>query len=142
LIALCEPDAISLPPTGDPAINTTEARWELFGGMLTLSPKVALNVTRTLVRGDTAMVTGSWTLEGKDPDNNPVTMEGHYADVVRRQADGSWLIIIDNPLRRLSEGPDATRPLVAGSAMRRPPPQHRSRRRFARGTLRRFAPAD
>jgi len=99
LVSLYEPDAITLPPTGDPAINTSDARRELFGGMFTLNPKIALNVTGTLIRGDTALVTGSWTLEGKDPDGNPVNMDGHYADVVRRQADGTWLVNIDNPPR-------------------------------------------
>ena len=98
LIALYEPDAVSLPPTGDPPVTTTEGRRELFSGMMGLNPTIALHVTRTLSHGDTAMVTGSWTFEGKDPDGNPVTMSGHYADVVRRQTDGTWKFIIDNPL--------------------------------------------
>jgi ketosteroid isomerase-like protein len=98
VIALYEPDATSLPPTGEAAVSTNDARRAMFSGMMALNPTIALHVTRTLESGDVAMVTGSWTLEGKDPDGNAVMMDGHYADVVRRQSDGSWLFVIDNPL--------------------------------------------
>ena len=59
---------------------------------------VDLKVTRTLQSGDLALVTGSWTLEGKDPEGNKIAMSGNYADVVRLQANGIWLLAIDNPL--------------------------------------------
>jgi ketosteroid isomerase-like protein len=98
LIALYEPDAVSLPPTGDPPVNSTQARRELFGGTMALNPTVDLKVTRTLQWADTAMVTGSWTLDGTDPEGEPISMSGHYADVVRRQDDGTWRFVIDNPL--------------------------------------------
>lgn len=98
LISLYEPDAISLPPTGDAPVSATAARREMFGGMMALNPTIDLRVTRTLQSGDIAMVTGSWTFEGKGPDGSAVEMAGHYADVVRRQSDGTWRFIIDNPL--------------------------------------------
>ena len=31
------------------------------------------------------------------PDGSPLEMEGTYADVLRRQNDGTWKFIIDNP---------------------------------------------
>ena len=56
-----------------------------------------VNAERTLVSGDTALVIGNWTLQGRDPEGNDVEAGGRYADVVRRQADGTWLVVIDNP---------------------------------------------
>ncbi len=98
VIALYEADAISLPPTGDDPVSENQGRRDLFTAMFTLQPAIDLQVTRTLQSGELAMVTGSWTLEGKDPEGNPISMSGHYADVVRRQPDGTWLFVIDNPL--------------------------------------------
>ena len=40
-------------------------------------------------------VKGSTTSSG--PDGKPVTMQFHSVEVVRKQHDGTWLIIIDDP---------------------------------------------
>ena len=98
LIALYEPDAVSQPPTPDPPVSTNPARRVLFEGLLGLNPKVDLQVIRTLEGRDIAQVCGSWTLEGAAPDGSPIEMSGFYADVLRRQPDGSWLFVLDNPL--------------------------------------------
>ena len=98
LIALYEPDAVSQPPTPDPPVDTNAARRVLFEGMLGVNPKVDLQVIRTLEGRDIAQVCGSWTLEGTAPDGTPINMSGFYADVLRRQADGTWLFVLDNPL--------------------------------------------
>jgi ketosteroid isomerase-like protein len=38
-----------------------------------------------------------WTFAGTGPDGTPVKLAGHSADVLRRQIDGSWRFVIDNP---------------------------------------------
>jgi ketosteroid isomerase-like protein len=98
VIALYEPDALSLPPTGDPPVNNEAGRREMFAGMLALKPSVDLKVIRSLEAGEIALVTGSWTLSGTAPDGNALDMSGYYADVLRRQADGTWRFVLDNPL--------------------------------------------
>jgi ketosteroid isomerase-like protein len=41
---------------------------------------------------------GEWTLKGgTDPDGNAVNLEGRATDVMRKQLDGSWLDVIDDP---------------------------------------------
>jgi uncharacterized protein (TIGR02246 family) len=47
--------------------------------------------------GNLAMLRGSWSATAKGPDGNPVTFTGKNVEVVRRQADGTWLFVIDNP---------------------------------------------
>jgi ketosteroid isomerase-like protein len=37
-------------------------------------------------------------MTGTDPDGNDVSMTGLTSDVVRRQPDGNWLFVIDNPI--------------------------------------------
>jgi ketosteroid isomerase-like protein len=62
-----------------------------------MSPKLTVNAERTLLSGDTALVIGNWTVTGRDADGNDIDAGGRYADVVRRQPDGGWLFVIDNP---------------------------------------------
>ena len=39
----------------------------------------------------------SWTLDVPDRGDGPIVMQGRTSDVLRRQADGSWLVVIDDP---------------------------------------------
>jgi ketosteroid isomerase-like protein len=47
--------------------------------------------------GDLALYLGRWTLRGTDPAGKSVMLGGESADILRRHADGRWLIVIDNP---------------------------------------------
>jgi ketosteroid isomerase-like protein len=59
--------------------------------------KLDLKVTRVLEAGGLAMVATTWTFAGTGPDRKPVNLAGQSADVLRRQPDGSWRFVIDNP---------------------------------------------
>jgi ketosteroid isomerase-like protein len=48
-------------------------------------------------RSDSALLHSAWTLATTGPDGVPINMAGTTADVVRRQADGTWRFVIDNP---------------------------------------------
>jgi uncharacterized protein (TIGR02246 family) len=47
--------------------------------------------------GNLAMSRGTWSATTKGPDGKPVTLTGKNVEVVRRQPDGTWLFVIDNP---------------------------------------------
>ena len=64
---------------------------------LNMKGKLYLKVTRVLEAGGLALVVGLWSFTGTGPDGKPVTLTGHNSDVLRRQADGSWRFVIDNP---------------------------------------------
>ncbi len=44
-----------------------------------------------------ALLHGKWRLIGTGPDGNPMDVSGANSEVVRRQPDGRWLFLIDNP---------------------------------------------
>jgi ketosteroid isomerase-like protein len=98
-LALYEPGATFAMPAGfgEGSVTGTDDLREALGGFLAMNPELTINPETTLASGELAMVTGSWTLKGRGPDGSDVDASGRYADVMRRQSDGSWLFVIDNP---------------------------------------------
>jgi ketosteroid isomerase-like protein len=98
-LSLYEPGATFAMPTGfgEGSVTGTDGLREALGGFLAMSPELRINPEKTLLSGELAMVTGGWTLTGRGPEGNDVDASGRYADVMRRQSDGSWLYVIDNP---------------------------------------------
>jgi ketosteroid isomerase-like protein len=66
-------------------------------GFLAVQPRMTGSIEKVLRAGDTALVANRWTLSGTAPDGSPVEMGATSADVLRRRADGSWGIMIDDP---------------------------------------------
>ena len=91
-----EPDATFVPEPGK-AASGLEAIREVLNGFLALKPRLTIEVPQVAESGDLALLCSRWTLKGTGPDGNPVDMAGQGAEVVRRQADGTWRFVIDNP---------------------------------------------
>ncbi len=70
---------------------------EALAGFIAMNGTLDLNVTRVLEASDLALVTAAWSFTGTGPDGEPVKLAAQSADVLRRQADGSWRFVIDNP---------------------------------------------
>ena len=70
---------------------------EALAGFVSMQGRLDLAVTRVLEVDDLALVTGVWSFEGTGHDGEPVRLSASNADVLRRQADGSWRFVIDNP---------------------------------------------
>lgn len=62
-----------------------------------MKPQIKLDVKKLAETGGIALTTSKWVLEGTGPDGKPVKIEGQSAEVSRRQPDGTWLFVIDNP---------------------------------------------
>ena len=70
---------------------------EALTGFISMNGKLDLEVTRVLEVDDLALVIGVWSFDGSGPDGEPLRLEARNADVLRRQSDGSWRFVIDNP---------------------------------------------
>jgi uncharacterized protein (TIGR02246 family) len=95
-IALYEPGAAFTPQPGQ-VVHGVEAIRKALDGFIALNPKLGGTVERVVQTDDVALVLNHWTLEGMTPAGEPVEMGGLSADVVRRQPDGTWLVLIDDP---------------------------------------------
>jgi ketosteroid isomerase-like protein len=78
-------------------VTGTEAIREALSGLLALKPKYELEFKKAFQASDIALLFSEWTLSATDPDGNAVEMAGRTSDVARRQPDGSWLVVIDDP---------------------------------------------
>jgi len=96
LMTLYEPDAAFASQPGTLAHGPAGVRGSLTA-FLAMKGRLDLNVTRVLEAGGLAFVAGVWTFTGTGPDGTPMTLTGRNGDVLRRQADGSWRFVIDNP---------------------------------------------
>jgi uncharacterized protein (TIGR02246 family) len=95
-LALYEPGATLIPLPGQVATGT-EAIREALGATLALEPKFDLEFKKAFEAGDLALLFSDWTLSATDPDGNAVELAGRTTDVARRQSDGHWLFVIDDP---------------------------------------------
>ncbi len=95
-LALYEPQATMVVEPGVFA-SGKEALRKALGDFIALRPTIR-SVKKTVVEaGDVAQYCGAWTLAGTDPTGKPVNMSGTSSDVLRKQANGTWKIVVDNP---------------------------------------------
>ena len=96
LMPLYESEAAFATQPGSLAPGAPGIRAAL-GGFISMNGKLELDVTRVLEVDDLALVIGVWSFDGTGPDGEPVRLSANNADVLRRQTDGTWRFVIDNP---------------------------------------------
>ncbi len=96
LMPLYETEAAFATQPGSLAPGPAGIR-EALSGFIAMNGTLDLDVTRVLEVDDLALVIGVWSFDGTGPDGEPVRLEARNADVLRRQADGTWRFVIDNP---------------------------------------------
>lgn len=97
LLSLYEPE----PAFATDAAGTGSGREALrshFIDLLALRPRFdRVTTTKVFEAGGIALTCSDWAATITTPDGNTVTMTGRGTEVARRQADGTWLLVIDNP---------------------------------------------
>jgi uncharacterized protein (TIGR02246 family) len=96
LLALYEPDASVAPAPGEVVTGHAAIR-EVLAGFLALEGQISMQTLRVIPSGDVALLHGMWLLTGTTTDGNPLELAGKSAEIVRRQPDGSWRFVVDNP---------------------------------------------
>ena len=96
LLGLYEDDATFVPEPGRVVTGRDSIRAELEQ-LVALAPTMSGRVEQVLQTGDTALVAYRWQMSATAPDGTAIRQGGLSADVLRRRADGSWGVIIDDP---------------------------------------------
>ena len=96
LIALYEPSAV-LVVGGKELIGRESIRKALEGflarrGRMTLETRAVVESQQGL-----AVLHGRWTIEPPEEMGAEIATQGISTEVVRKQPDGTWLFVIDNP---------------------------------------------
>jgi uncharacterized protein (TIGR02246 family) len=103
-VALYEPQASFVQESGEVVVGHAAIR-EIMKGFAAIKPKFTIKARKVLSGDGSLALTGvKWSVTGTDPDGKPVTMSGNSTEVVRRQSDGTWRFVIDNP--KGAENPD------------------------------------
>lgn len=91
-----EDNATMVPPGASPVTGKAAIAASL-APFLAMGLQMKLETLFVVESGDLAMLSCRWVGEGKGPDGNPLRLAGISSEVARRQADGTWLYVIDDP---------------------------------------------
>ena len=91
-IAMYEPEAAAPDSQGEVSSGTTDAFRQNTASFIASKPNLKVEVDKVIRAGDIALLYSHWSM------TNPEPMSGRTVAVARRQADGNWLFIIDDPV--------------------------------------------
>ena len=97
LMSLYEAEATLLAQPGEAPARGTENIRAALQAFLATEPMFTLQVRQIFEADDLALSFADWNLTGAGPDGEAVEMSGQTSDVLRRQPDGTWRFVIDNP---------------------------------------------
>ena len=103
LLALYEPDAALIPEPGV-VVHGVDQIGPALKGFLDIGGKMKLDTKEVVTVGDLAYLMNRWSLTATNEDGSPLEMGAVTAEVAPRQADGSWLYVIDNAVGDLAAG--------------------------------------
>jgi ketosteroid isomerase-like protein len=83
-------------PNGDLA-KSSPALQKMFEGFFAVKPKLTFSDHNTLIADDVAVHTNNWKMDATLPDGTKIQNGGLSVIVLRKQPDGNWLMVIDNP---------------------------------------------
>ncbi len=96
MLALYEHEAAFLAPDGDSARGCEQIR-NRFSELLSMKPHIDNLSSRIVRAGDIALLCNRWSMELELGGSTPASVAAQSTEVARRQADGSWLYVIDDP---------------------------------------------
>jgi uncharacterized protein (TIGR02246 family) len=96
ILATYEANAAMVPQPGMTVEGTTALR-EAFKQFTAINPKITVIKQNLIQSQDIALHTYTWKIEGRTPDGHAIEQNGFSIIVLRKQPDGKWLMVIDNP---------------------------------------------
>jgi enoyl-CoA hydratase len=96
LLALYEESATFVGLDGSSACGSDAIR-ERLAALLAMTPEITLTNSRAVMAGDVALMSNQWRMSLGAEGGAPTGLDGMSTEVARRQPDGGWLYVIDNP---------------------------------------------
>jgi uncharacterized protein (TIGR02246 family) len=99
VMELYEREASLVPQPGQ-LVTGIDAIRQALSDLLALfssQPTFTLEPGKTFEVGDLALLVSRWSLIGAGSDGNALDLTGQTTDLVRRQYEGNWLYVLDNP---------------------------------------------
>jgi len=91
-----EPGAVVVGEPGTPVSGTPALR-AMFAGFIAAKARFTFLGHQVIQAEDIALHLTPWRMAGVAPDGTAVAASGLSVAVLRRQPDGRWLMIIDDP---------------------------------------------
>jgi uncharacterized protein (TIGR02246 family) len=96
-VACYEPQACFVSKSRRPARGHAELR-EVYRTTFSNSPQMTFDIRKVIPAGDDlALVILGWTSKTVSAAGDPKVWSGIATDIVRRQPDGRWKLVLDNP---------------------------------------------
>src|SRR5262245_35268256 len=91
-----EPGAVVVGEPGAPVQGDGPLR-AMFAGFVAAKAHFTFDGHEVIAAGDIALHLTPWKMTGVAPDGSPISAAGLSIAVLRRQSDGRWLMVIDDP---------------------------------------------
>ena len=79
------------------AVRREQVNQLTMRGFIASKPRLTIEVPRVYQSGDVALLISKFTMTSTGADGKQESSSGQGTEVVRRQADGTWRFLIDNP---------------------------------------------
>jgi uncharacterized protein (TIGR02246 family) len=96
VLASYEPNAVIVFEPEKPA-SGTDAIKQGFMDFFAVNPKFEYSGHEVFINGNLAMHFAPWTMTGKAPDGTAIQQSGLSVVLLRKQQNGKWLMVFDNP---------------------------------------------
>ena len=96
LVALYEDGAAFIGPDGTDAAGSDAIR-DRLEGLLAMAPRITPTSSRAVMAGDIALLSNRFHMTLGPSGGERAGLEGTSTEVARRQSDGSWRYVIDDP---------------------------------------------
>jgi uncharacterized protein (TIGR02246 family) len=99
LVALYEPDARLMQYDGTVANGHVEIR-RVLASLMAAAATIDVRVATAIETGDLAVLYNDWQWRSVAADGTVTQRSGKAIEILRRQQDGRWLFVIDDPFAR------------------------------------------
>ncbi len=96
VLATFEANGVLMGQPGTPAKGTAALR-AAFAQFIAIDPQITITNHEVIQADDIALHSSTWKMSGKAPDGSAIEQSGFSVVVLRKQSDGGWLMVIDNP---------------------------------------------